>query len=216
MKSKLFTGSLLTLFFSWGLAAQSLMVTGMAVEDEIPRRVKVELFVQALERDADDAFSETHQRVKAVVKVLKSDGGVKDINLSAIEINRAFDQESARKAHKSFQSISFLLDSLNQFEALIEECLEAGASGIKAIEPQLKEDSDRLDRLYRKAFEGAEAEARRLAAASGLSLGKVMHISREKTGDAPILRLDSYGDYRGFNYNRALVYVKLRVEFALK
>lgn len=175
-----------------GLAAEletrGITVTGNGVVTTAPDRADFEFGAQNAARTAKAALAATAAESDRIVAALKAAGvAAADIRTQGVSITpRIADDGQSILGYTASVSVSARLRNLGRVGALIDAAVEAGANQV--FGPSLAR-SDRTG-LYRSALKAAVADARAkagtIAAAAGVSVGRVTAVV-EGGGAPPVV-----------------------------
>jgi uncharacterized protein YggE len=164
---------------------RTLLVNGTGAVTTVPDRAEVSFGVVSEAASARAALAANAAEMRRVIDALKSSGvGEKDIQTQQVSLSPRYSNNAERIVGYTAQNtVAATLRDLDRAGAVIDAAVVAGANQV--FGPSLIR-SDRTE-LYRNALRGAIADARAkaqaLAAASGVTLGRVVNVV--ESGAAP-------------------------------
>lgn len=207
----------LTVFSSLSIYAQgTVSVEGTATTFNIPNAVTVNLFVSVLESDADKAYSSTEKATRKMVEELQETKGVTEVSVGNMSIKPAFDNEERKKAFRSYQELSFTLDSLSIFEEVTEEVIDEGAAGMLSVRPGINNLEDIEARVLKKAVSAARVKAQAMAEGAGKSLGEIVHMEILNEEGPRIFAVDMGTEFQGWALSKVATSRTVRVQYSLR
>lgn len=155
--------------------AGGITVIGTASVSSVPDRAEVSFGVESQGRTAKAALAANAAEMRKVIAAVKAAGGT-DVTTQSVSLSPRYDEKNEVQGFVAVNSISATIRDLGKAGALIDAAATAGANQIYG--PSLSR-GDQAE-LYRQALKAAVANAsvnaRVLAAAANLSLGRVTAI----------------------------------------
>jgi uncharacterized protein YggE len=163
----------------------SVTVTGSGSAKVIPDRVSFTVGVFTNSPSVSEAFRGNNEKTHRVVDALKQ-GGVKDteIQTSNFSIASAYDVSTGKKkiAYNVTNSVTVTREDPKAVSDLIAAAVEAGANEANGVTFFNSDPTSTRDRAIERAVKDARAQAEKLAAATGSTLGRATIISTMTTG----------------------------------
>lgn len=202
-------------------ASPHVVVSGDAKVNAAPDMVLIRLAVEANNSSPGRAKSQVDEAVNRYLDVLKRHGvPTTEVTASQLTLNEDFDYDSrdrrVSRGHLAERTVSARVQSVESFNAIIDEGLAAGMTSIEGVTFQ----SSQADALRTEARAQAAAvsreRAQELATAFGARLGPVYSINSVGSGIASqygeLDRVTVTGSRRGAPPRQA-VYLQPTIEF---
>jgi uncharacterized protein YggE len=184
MKKYLFS---LSLFASLLLATESLFaqpatpavieVTGTASITLTPDEVYISVGVISTDAEASAAMKKVQQSIAEVLKSLKGNKKVKDLNTEYISLQRYGGYGNESVGFRAHQNLSFVLTDLAQYDALLVELLAKGINELGNIQFRSSIAEKQQEKLVAAALLDAKTKATAMAAQYQQAVGKALRIS---------------------------------------
>lgn len=202
---------------STSLKAQgTVSVEGTATSYDIPNAVTVTLFVSLLEGDADDAYSSTEKATRKIVQELQETKGISKVAVGNMSIKPAFDNEEKKKAFRSYQELSFTLDSLPIYEEVTEDIIDEGAAGMLDVRPTINNLESIEGNVLRKAVSAARVKAQAMADGAGRGLGEIIHMEILEREGPSIFTVEMGTEFEGRSLSKVATSRTVRIQYALR
>jgi hypothetical protein len=162
-------------------------VTGSATIRSSPDEAVVTLGVQTQAPTAQGALQQNASRMNDVVKALLGDG-VKPGDLATAWVNLYPNYDSSGTAIVSYSAqnqINVTVRDLSKIGTVIDDAVGAGANLSSGIQFQLSDQNQGVERALAEAVANARAKAEALAAAGDATLGSVVTIAENTSGQYP-------------------------------
>ena len=169
------------------LRAEGVTVVGVGTVRAVPDRAEISFGVVTQGRTATQALSANDTAIRRVVAALRSAGiAAADIQTQSFAISpRQTEEGQEIQGYTAQNTVSVVLRELGRAGALVDAAVGAGANSVYG--PSLSRSN--ASELYRDALRAAVADARAkagvLAAAAGVSLGRVVGV-QEGGGSQPV------------------------------
>lgn len=158
----------------------SVTVTGSGTSRVVPDRVSFTVGVFTHSSSVAEAFKGNNQKTHRVIDALKK-RGVKEteIQTSNFSLASAYDSESPQKrnGYNVSNSVTVTRENPQAVSDLIAAAVEAGANEARGITFYNSDPTAARDRAIERAVKDARAQAEKLAAVTGSTLGKTTVIS---------------------------------------
>ena len=169
------------------LRAEGITVSGAGVVRAVPDRAEISFGVVSQGRTATQALAANDAAIRRVVAALRTAGiAAADIQTQSFSLSpRQTEEDQEIQGYTASNTVSVLLRELARAGTVVDAAVGAGANQVYG--PSLSRSNAR--ELYRDALRAAVADARAkaeiLAAAAGLSLGRVVGVE-EGGGSQPV------------------------------
>ena len=170
------------------LRAEGITVSGVGVVRAVPDRAEISFGVVTQGRTATQALAANDTAIRRVVAALRTAGiAAADIQTQSFSLSPRETQEGQEiQGYTAQNTVSVRLRELARAGAVVDAAVGAGANQVYG--PSLSRSNAR--ELYRDALRAAVADARSkadvLAAAAGVSLGRVAGVEEGGGGSAPV------------------------------
>jgi uncharacterized protein YggE len=158
-------------------------VQGTGSVAAVPDRAELSFGVESQAPTAKAALAANAAEMRRVLAALRA-AGATDLKTQYVSLSPRLDGENQVQAYAATNSVSATIKQLGRVGAVIDAAVAAGANQVYGPNLSRGDQSD----LYRQALKAAVANAREsaqaLAAASGLSLGRVTAVV--EGGGAPM------------------------------
>jgi uncharacterized protein YggE len=180
--------ALLLLAFASLLSAQNapcdvktVVVTGSGVARVLPDRVSFTVGVATSAPTVAEAFAKNNTKTRKVIDALKSRGiAAADVQTSNFSIDSPWDPKTQQKRPDLFlvaNSVTVTVREIAAVSGLIQAAVDAGANQAGNLRFFTADPRAARDRAIELATADARAQAEKLAAATGHTLGAAMAIS---------------------------------------
>jgi len=162
--------------------APSVAVTGEATLQFAPDTVEVTVAVVTRAPTADEAATENASAMSRVSQALKealSDKGELRTVGYRVQAIYEYDRPAKRNRFVAFEAsnrVRVRSQDVKGVGSLLDAAIKAGANSIDGPNWSLAKPGEAVTQAQTEAFKNAQAQARNLAAAAGLKLGKVLSI----------------------------------------
>jgi uncharacterized protein YggE len=165
--------------------AHAITVSGLGSVSATPDQAEFSFGVERQARTAQQAFADASAAMTKLVNALKGAGvAAADIQTQHIGISpRYSDDGSDIVGYSASSSVSAKLKSLDRAGVLIDAAVTAGANQVYGPNLSVADRTQRYQQALKNAIADARTKAQALAAASGLTLGKITAAS--EAGAAP-------------------------------
>lgn len=169
-----------------GTAAPRIVVTGNATVMAAPDLASFTVTVSNSGRDAGAVLDENAHRSEAMLEALR-DAGSERARLQTRGVrltpqwsprprNASPDWRPEIVGYSASNRIEVVTGDIPGVGTLLSSAVEAGANGVDGIRFSLEDDAEARERAIRQATETALAEARVMAAAAGVTAGRVLEL----------------------------------------
>jgi uncharacterized protein YggE len=179
--------------------AGRITVTGEGRVDAAPDMATVSLGVVTEAATAAEAMAANAIQLSAVLEQLKA-GGIedRDIQTSGLSLNPNWTQPEGEAAPRitGYQASNMLtvrVRQLDQLGAVLDRTIKDGANSFNGLSFGLADPEPAMNEARKRAVADAQARARLLTQAAGLTLGPVVSISEGGGfgGPQPMYRMDA-------------------------
>ena len=172
-------------------AAQSrIVVVGEARVEAVPDIGRFTAGVETEATRAADAFSATNAAMQVVFGALQASGiASEDIQTSDLGVDPLWTEGTGQPRVRGYVArnhVTVRVRDIARLGAVIDAVGVAGANRFFGIGFELSEPRDRLDAARRAAVADAQAKAKLLAEAAGVTLGPVLSIREGGGGGGPV------------------------------
>lgn len=168
-----------------GEATDGITVQGTASISAVPDRVGLVFGVESQGATAKAALAANGAEMRRVLAALRA-AGATDLKTQSITLNPRYADGGAVQGFSAQNSVSVTLREVSKAGAVIDAAVEAGANQVYG--PSLTHANPAA--LYRQALRAAVGEARAsaqaIAAASNLSLGRIVAVVEGGASPSPI------------------------------
>lgn len=171
-------------------APRQIVVVGEGEATGTPDIVVVTLGVETTGATAGEALRANGAAMRATLQTLKSQGvDDRDVQTSRLSISPIYDYEAKRSpapitGFSAGNSVTVRFRDIGKAETLIDKVVSAGANRLDGIAFDFSKIDEMRDAARKAAVADARARAELYAAAAGVKLGSVLHIS-EAGGASP-------------------------------
>ena len=167
-------------------ATHSITVGGIGSVSATPDQAEFSFGVERQARTAQQAFADASAAMVKLVNALKGAGiATADIQTQHVSISpRYSDDGSDIVGYSASSTVSAKLKSLDKAGAVTDAAVAAGANQVYGPSLSVADRTQRYQQALKNAVADARAKAQALAAASGLTLGKITVVS--ESGVAPV------------------------------
>ena len=164
---------------------QAITVNGLGSISAVPDQAEFSFGVEKQARTAQAAFADATAAMNKVVAALKAAGiAAADIQTQHVSISpRYSDDGQSIVGYSASSAVSAKLKKLESAGTVIDAAVAAGANQVFGPSLSVADRTQRYQQALRNAVADARAKAQALAAASGLTLGKVVSVA--EAGAAP-------------------------------
>lgn len=155
--------------------AGGITVVGTASVSSVPDRAEVSFGVESQGRTAKAALAANAAEMRKVIAAVKAAGGT-DVTTQSVSLSPRYDEKNEVQGFVAANSISATIRDLGSAGALIDAAANAGANQIYGPSLSRGDQAELYRQALKAAVANASANARVLAAAANLSLGRVTAI----------------------------------------
>lgn len=166
-------------------------VTGMGSVNTVPDRAEFSFGVQSQGRTAQQALAANSTEMRRVIDALRSAGiAAADIQTGQVSVSPTTSSDGQTiTGYMAVNTVSARIRELGSAGRVIDAAVAAGANQVYGPSLTRSDQDDLYRQALRSAFTDARAKAQALAAASGLTLGRVLVI-QEGGGAVPMPLMD--------------------------
>lgn len=155
--------------------AGGITVIGTASVSSVPDRAEVSFGVESQGRTAKAALAANAAEMRKVIAAVKAAGGT-DVTTQSVSLSPRYDEKNEVQGFVAVNSISATIRDLGKAGALIDAAATAGANQIYGPSLSRGDQAELYRQALKAAVANASANARVLAAAANLTLGRVTAI----------------------------------------
>ncbi len=169
----------------------TISVSGEGTVYAAPDIAYLEVGVQTVDADLAKAFSQTGDKIGAVLTALKALGiEDKDIQTSGVNVTpqNQYDNNGNMTGVSSYtvsNSVEVTLRKIDQVEAVLTSSIEAGANSINSLTFGIEDTSALEQQARTQAVAQAKDRAEQLASALGVTVGKPLTVAELSINNAP-------------------------------
>lgn len=166
-------------------------VTGMGSVNAVPDRAEFSFGVQSQGRTAAQALSANSAEMRRVIDALRSAGiAAADIQTGQVSVSPTTSSDGQTiTGYMALNTVSARIRDLAAAGRVIDAAVAAGANQVYGPSLTRSDQDDLYRQALRSAFADARAKAQALAAAAGLTVGRVLVI-QESGGAVPVPLMD--------------------------
>jgi uncharacterized protein YggE len=172
-------------------SSTTITVTGNGTVNATPDKASFDFGVQVNALTASGALSKDGEQARSIVYALRKAGiPASDIQTTSVSLwpQTANDGQTIT-GYQASNSVNVTTD-INRAGALVDAAVGAGANNVDGPNLSVGDQSSFYAKALKLAVQDAQTQARAIAAASGLKLGGIVHISNQSETPTPIM----YGD----------------------
>lgn len=171
-------------------------VTGTGEVRQTPDRASLTFSVQTEGATADHALAANNATTRRLIAALKAAGvEAKDLKTEHFDVSPRWDVDKAQESrgHMANSTVTVVNQPLERASRLGEIAVRAGADTVSGPSLSVADSKAEYRRALERAFEDASAKAEALAAAAGVSVGKVTAIAE---GGQPVMPMYATAELR--------------------
>lgn len=169
-----------------GTTLRTVTVAGDALVEAAPDRAVVRIGVVTEGPTAEATLSRHETDVERVLTAVRGHGiADREIEIQALALHERYGDRGRREGYTATRIVAVTVDDLRLVPEIVATAVSEGANRLDGLFYTLR-DADRFeDQALAEAFERARAKAQRLAAAAGLSVGRVVEMHEQGTAPPP-------------------------------
>ena len=182
----------LTFLASIGAVAQAtdipslVTVTGEGVVKVVPDEVLIRARVEHTGKTVQEVKQMNDKVVNEVLEYLKSQGiPSENFQTEYVSLNKDYNYNTKEAFYSANQSLSILLEDLNEYETLISGLLASGLNRIDGIKFRSSKQEELESEARKMAVLNAKEKAEEYASALNQQVGRAQMISEIETGMGP-------------------------------
>ncbi len=158
-------------------------VNGEAEAYVAPDALTIVMGVRSVGENAPKAMAENAKVIRNVLQAATARGiNSKDLRTARVNLNEVTSgnyssKKGGRRGFRAENLVYVTVRDLTLVEALLGDLITAGANRVQSLQPVVKPDFGRRQRLRRNAVNDARRTADELATAAGVKLGKILRMS---------------------------------------
>jgi uncharacterized protein YggE len=158
----------------------AIVATGEGVIQRAPDRAVVTVSVEGRAQSPRDAQQQAADRAAAVLARLAGAGIQKTaVKTVGYNLEQEFDFSGGQRVPRDFaarQTLAVTIDELSKVGDIVDAAVQAGATAINAVRFELRNRGEAENEALRLAVEDARRRAGAMAAAAGVTLGRILQI----------------------------------------
>ncbi len=169
-----------------GSMPRTVTVAGDALVEAAPDRAVVRIGVNTEGQTAEATLSEHEQDVQRVLTALRGLGlADRQIEIQALSLGERWVEGGRRDGYTATRVVAVTVDDLRLVPDLVATAVAEGANRLDGLYYTLQDPDRYEDQALAEAFERARAKAQRIAAAAGLTVGRVVAVHEQGTTPPP-------------------------------
>jgi len=166
----------------------TITVTGNGTANATPDKASFNFGVQVNGLTAAEALNKDSQQAQSIVDALKNAGiPASDIQTTSVSLwPQTSNDGQTITGYQASNSVS-VTTKIDKAGSLVDAAVGAGANNVDGPSLSVGDQSTFYAKALKLAVEDAKTQAQAIAAASGLTLGGVVHISNESSTPTPIM-----------------------------
>ena len=168
--------------------AQGITVTGLGSVSAVPDQAEFSFGVEKQARTAQQAFADASAAMTKLVDALKRAGiAAADLQTQHVAISPRYSEDGQSiVGYTASSSVSARLTGLGRAGAVIDAAVAAGANQVFGPSLSIADRTQRYQQALRAAVADARTKAQGLAAASGLTLGRIVVVAEAGAAPSPM------------------------------
>src|SRR5215210_542755 len=162
----------------------AITVRGTASIVSVPDRAELSFGVETQASTARAALAANAAEMRKVIAAVRSGGGT-DVRTQSVSLAPRYGERNEVQSFAATNTISVEIKGIAGAGALIDAAVAAGANQVYGPSPAVGDETEQYRQALKRAVEDARASAQALAAAAGLSLGRVTAIIESGAAPAP-------------------------------
>jgi uncharacterized protein len=165
--------------------AGGITVQGTASVTSVPDRAELSFGVESQGKTARAALAANAAEMRRVIAALNA-AGATNVRTQHVSLSPRYDERNQAQGFTATNSVSATLKEIGRAGAVIDAAVAAGANQVYGPSLSRGDQTSLYRQALRAAVDDARAKAQTLAAASGLSLGRVTAIVEGGGGPQPL------------------------------
>ena len=168
-------------------ATTTITVTGNGSVNATPDKASFDFGVQVNAATAAEAISKDNAQAQKIIDALKNAGiPDADIQTSSVSLWPQTSNDGTKITGYQASNDVTVTSSIDKAGALVDAATGAGANNVNGPNLSVGDQSTYYAKALKLAVDDAKTQAQAIAAASGLTLGGILHISNESSTPGPI------------------------------
>ncbi len=166
----------------------TITVTGNGTANATPDQASWDFGVQVNAATASEAISSDNEQANRIIAALK-DAGIADSDIQTSSVSLWPQTSSDGQTITGYQASNdvTVTSKISQAGSLVDAATGAGANNVSGPNLSVSDQSTYYAQALKLAVADAKTQAEAIAAASGLTLGGILHISNESSTPTPIM-----------------------------
>jgi uncharacterized protein len=165
--------------------AGGITVQGTASVTSVPDRAELSFGVESQGETARSALAANAAEMRRVIAALKT-AGATNVKTQHVSLSPRYDERNQAQGFTASNSVSATLKEIGRAGAVIDAAVAAGANQVYGPSLSRGDATSLYRQALRAAVDDARTKAQALAAATGLSLGRVTAIVEGGGGPQPL------------------------------
>ena len=159
-------------------SALGITVTGTGSVEAVPDMAEFSFGVETQGQTADEALAKNSAAVQKVIDAIKGAGiPAADIQTQQVSVYPRYANDGqAIVGYTATNTVSAKVRDLAKAGAVVDAAIKAGANQVYGPTLSISEQSGLYSEALKKAYADAAAKAKTIAAAAGVSLGRVLNV----------------------------------------
>ncbi len=168
-------------------SSTTITVTGNGSVNATPNKASFDFGVQVNASTAAEAISKDGQQANAIVDALKNAGiAASDIQTTEVSLWPQTSSDGTQiTGYQASNSVN-VTASVDQSGSVVDAAVGAGANNVDGPNLSVSDQGAFYAQALKLAVQDAQTQAQAIAAASGLTLGGILHISNDDSAPTPI------------------------------
>jgi uncharacterized protein YggE len=165
----------------------TITVTGNGTVNATPDKASFDFGVQVNAATAQDAISKDNEQAQAIIDALKNAGiPASDIQTSSVSLWPQTSNDGQTITGYQASNDVTVTSPIGKAGSLVDAAVRAGANNVYGPNLSVGDQSSYYAQALKIAVQDAETQAKAIAAASGLTLGGILHITNQSSQPSPI------------------------------
>ncbi len=166
----------------------TITVIGNGTVNATPDKASFDFGVQVNGTTAGEALSKDGEQAQAIVNALKNAGiPASDIQTTSVSLWPQTSSDGQTITGYQASNTVSVSAPIDKSGALVDAAVGAGANNVDGPNLDVGDQSSYYAKALKLAVDDAKTQAEAIAAASGLTLGGIVHISNENSSPSPIV-----------------------------
>jgi len=169
-------------------SSTTITVTGNGSANATPDKASFDFGVQVNAATASEAMNKDNQQVQSIIDALKNAGvSASDIQTSSVSLWPQTSSDGQTITGYQASNNVTVTTSVSKAGSLVDAATAAGANNVNGPNLSVGDQSSFYAKALKLAVQDAQTQAQAIAAASGLTLGGIVHITNQSNAPTPIM-----------------------------